>query len=74
MAVTLRIGQATKAKQLKLDFEKTVGATEVIDEIVYCLEVLNQGQSEAVENHMNNRPYSNIFVALSEDRPRWPRR
>jgi hypothetical protein len=66
MAVTLRVGAATREQQLRLNFEKVVGASEIIDEIVYCLEVLNMGGNEEVEKHIQDKAYFNNFVALTK--------
>jgi tetratricopeptide (TPR) repeat protein len=66
MAVTLKIGRPTKEHQLLLALEGTVESREVIDEIVYCLELMNLDQEEALKSHIEETAYYNNFVALAK--------
>src|SRR6202008_2089572 len=54
-----------KKEQMLLQFDKQVEAQEVIDDIVDCLESLNMGRREAVEDHIGDKAYFNNFVALA---------
>jgi hypothetical protein len=62
----MKIGRASKEQQLKMSFSENVESKEVIEEIVYCLEVLNLGGNEALESHIQDKAYFNNFVALAK--------
>jgi hypothetical protein len=62
-AVTMKIGKAKE--QMEMNFKQDINSSEVIDEIVYCLETLNSGHTEAVERHIASNAYYTNFVALS---------
>jgi hypothetical protein len=63
MAVTLKIGRAKEQKTIH--FPDDIEARDVIDEIVYCMEVLNSGNNKAVEEHIKDTAYYTNFVALA---------
>jgi len=63
MAVTLRIGRVKEQQTIK--FADDIETRDVIDELVYCMEILNAGDNKAVEEHIKDSAYYTNFVGLA---------